>query len=164
MQAYSVPCWWVGWWLWHAGCISQDTYLLYSRWQLSTWPGPFWFWFIVGAPEMSWPAACPTLCFAASLRFIAQNFKPTIAQAWELGCLFSTLGPILIIFHIIFLIILFLWRKLKFSGNPKQNLVQHIVCGILSRYELAPQSIIAGHPFAFGENEREIRRKYRQLS
>ena len=29
---------------------------------------------------MSWPAACPTLCFAASLRFIAQNFKPTIAQ------------------------------------------------------------------------------------
>ena len=29
MQAYSVPCLWVGWWLWHAGCISQDTYLLY---------------------------------------------------------------------------------------------------------------------------------------
>ena len=29
MQAYSVPCWWVGWWLWRAGCISQDTYLLY---------------------------------------------------------------------------------------------------------------------------------------
>ena len=29
MQAYSVPCWWVGWWLWGAGCISQDTYLLY---------------------------------------------------------------------------------------------------------------------------------------
>ena len=26
MQAYSVPCWWVGWWLWRAGCISQDTY------------------------------------------------------------------------------------------------------------------------------------------
>ena len=25
MQAYSVPCWW----LWRAGCISQDTYLLY---------------------------------------------------------------------------------------------------------------------------------------
>ena len=21
---------WVGWWLWRAGCISQDTYLLYS--------------------------------------------------------------------------------------------------------------------------------------
>ena len=21
--------WWVGWWLWRAGCISQDTYLLY---------------------------------------------------------------------------------------------------------------------------------------
>merc|ERR1712013_900428 len=31
MQAYSVPCWWVGWWLWRAGCISQDTYLLYVR-------------------------------------------------------------------------------------------------------------------------------------
>ena len=29
MQAYSVPCWWVGWWLWRVGCISQDTYLLY---------------------------------------------------------------------------------------------------------------------------------------
>ena len=21
---------WVGWWLWRAGCISQDTYLLYN--------------------------------------------------------------------------------------------------------------------------------------
>ena len=30
MQAYSVPCWWVSWWLWGAGCISQDTYLLYK--------------------------------------------------------------------------------------------------------------------------------------
>ena len=30
MQAYSVPCWWVVWWLWRAGCISQDTYLLYK--------------------------------------------------------------------------------------------------------------------------------------
>ena len=30
MQAYLVPCWWVGCWLWRAGCISQDTYLLYS--------------------------------------------------------------------------------------------------------------------------------------
>ena len=30
MQAYSVPCWWVGLWLWRAGCISQDTYLLYQ--------------------------------------------------------------------------------------------------------------------------------------
>ena len=30
MQAYSVPCWWVSWWLRRAGCISQDTYLLYS--------------------------------------------------------------------------------------------------------------------------------------
>ena len=27
MEAYLVPCWWVGWW--RAGCISQDTYLLY---------------------------------------------------------------------------------------------------------------------------------------
>ena len=31
MQAYLVPCWWVSWWLWRAGCISQDTYLLYFR-------------------------------------------------------------------------------------------------------------------------------------
>ena len=29
MQACSVPCWWVGWWLCCTGCISQDTYLLY---------------------------------------------------------------------------------------------------------------------------------------
>ena len=26
-----VTCWWVGWWLWRAGCISQDTYLLYRN-------------------------------------------------------------------------------------------------------------------------------------
>ena len=31
MQAYLVPCWWVVWWLWRAGCISQDTYLLYDN-------------------------------------------------------------------------------------------------------------------------------------
>ena len=30
MQAYPVPRWWVGWWLWRAGCISEDTYLLYD--------------------------------------------------------------------------------------------------------------------------------------
>ena len=29
MQAYLMPCWWVNWWLWRAGCILQDTYLLY---------------------------------------------------------------------------------------------------------------------------------------
>ena len=29
MQAFSVPCWWVSWGLWRAGCIAQDTYLLY---------------------------------------------------------------------------------------------------------------------------------------
>ena len=27
---HLVPCWCVGWWLWRAGCISQDTYLLYN--------------------------------------------------------------------------------------------------------------------------------------
>ena len=27
---HLVPCWCVGWWLWRAGCISQDTYLLYK--------------------------------------------------------------------------------------------------------------------------------------
>ena len=31
MQVFSVPCWWVSWWLLRAGCISQDTYLLYSN-------------------------------------------------------------------------------------------------------------------------------------
>ena len=34
MQVFSVPCWWVGWRLWRAGCISQDTYLLYV---ISVW-------------------------------------------------------------------------------------------------------------------------------
>ena len=36
MQAYSVPCWWVGWWLWRAGCISQDTYLLYLYFHITS--------------------------------------------------------------------------------------------------------------------------------
>ena len=36
MKAYSVPCWWVGWWLRRAGCISQDTYLLYILVRLET--------------------------------------------------------------------------------------------------------------------------------
>ena len=31
MQAYSVPCWLVGWWLWRAGCILQDTFLFYCH-------------------------------------------------------------------------------------------------------------------------------------
>ena len=31
LLAHLVPCWWVGWWLWRAGCISQDTYLLYDN-------------------------------------------------------------------------------------------------------------------------------------
>ena len=29
LLAHLVPCWWDGWWLWRAGCISQETYLLY---------------------------------------------------------------------------------------------------------------------------------------
>ena len=29
LPAHLVPCWWVGWWLWRVGSISQDTYLLY---------------------------------------------------------------------------------------------------------------------------------------
>ena len=40
MQASSVPCWGVGWWLWRAGCISQDTYLLYifhTQWCNFAW-------------------------------------------------------------------------------------------------------------------------------
>ena len=28
LPAHLVPCWWVGWRLWRAGCISQDTYVL----------------------------------------------------------------------------------------------------------------------------------------
>ena len=30
LLAHLVPCCWVGWWLWRAGFISQDTYLIYS--------------------------------------------------------------------------------------------------------------------------------------
>ena len=30
LPAHLVPCWWVGWWLWRSGCISQDIYLIYS--------------------------------------------------------------------------------------------------------------------------------------
>ena len=30
MQVFLVPCWLVGWWLWRAGGISQDTSLLYD--------------------------------------------------------------------------------------------------------------------------------------
>jgi len=46
MQAYSVPCWWVGWWMWHAGCISQDTYLLYgfSRFQVGLFGSRMFFY------------------------------------------------------------------------------------------------------------------------
>ena len=29
LPAHLVPCWLDGWWLWRAGPISQDTYLLY---------------------------------------------------------------------------------------------------------------------------------------
>ena len=36
MQVFSVPCWWVSWWLWRAGCISQDTYLLYLYYKDAT--------------------------------------------------------------------------------------------------------------------------------
>ena len=25
LLAHLVPCWWVGWWLWRAGYIAQDT-------------------------------------------------------------------------------------------------------------------------------------------
>ena len=30
LPVHLVPCWWVGRRLWRAGCISQDTYLLYD--------------------------------------------------------------------------------------------------------------------------------------
>ena len=30
LPAHLVRCWWIGWWLWRAGCISQDTNLLYA--------------------------------------------------------------------------------------------------------------------------------------
>ena len=45
--------------------------------------GPFWFWFIVGLPEMRWPA-CPTLCIADGLQFIL--------QIWQCFCFFFYFG------------------------------------------------------------------------
>ena len=40
---HLVPCWWVGWWLWRAGCISQDTYLLYLILQRTSKPVHFFY-------------------------------------------------------------------------------------------------------------------------
>ena len=37
LPTHLVPCWWVGWWLWRAGCISQDTYLLYALTLRQNW-------------------------------------------------------------------------------------------------------------------------------
>ena len=53
MQAYSMPCWWVGWWLWHAGCISQDTYLLYIAFYRlhKSWPALCWYTTCIKAGE-----------------------------------------------------------------------------------------------------------------
>ena len=44
LQAHLVTYWWVGWWMWRAGCISQDTFPwqcqvmngLESNWSLLT--------------------------------------------------------------------------------------------------------------------------------
>ena len=30
LLAHLVPCWWVGWWLWRVGCVSQDIYFIVS--------------------------------------------------------------------------------------------------------------------------------------
>ena len=41
LPAHLVPCWWVGWWLWRAGSILQDTYLLYTYMTHSQMLGKF---------------------------------------------------------------------------------------------------------------------------
>ena len=31
LPVHLVPCWLFGWWLWRAGCIPQDYFLLYDK-------------------------------------------------------------------------------------------------------------------------------------
>ena len=85
MQAYSVPCWWVGWWLWRVGYISQDTYLLYvSFCSFAVFPRNY----SVFAKGTSLPQLCkssnsvqtliirvPTIFLSVVLDF--QHFTPT---------------------------------------------------------------------------------------
>ena len=86
MQAYSMPCWLVGWWLWRAGCISQDTYLLYvndyyyfparsltsGKCSVSLWGGPL--------DDRTWQAS------------INQNAQA--GKTYKTGCCWNGIGNI----------------------------------------------------------------------
>ena len=39
LPVHLVPCWRVGWWLWRAGCISHDAYLVNIIWEISQLSG-----------------------------------------------------------------------------------------------------------------------------
>ena len=74
--------------------------------------GPFWFWFIVGLPEMRWPA-CPTLCIADGLQFIL--------QIWQCFC-FSSVLEIIALIHIICSVPTFSqWVTVTFEFNDKSR-------------------------------------------
>ena len=84
MQAYSMPCWWVIWWLWRAGCISQDTYLLYVGWLRSPnvgdgtsdktpFPQP-------GATTTSLHVSAPSRLILTNSKCNNLNWLPTLSQ------------------------------------------------------------------------------------
>ena len=67
MQAYSVPCWWVGWWFRRAGCISQDTYLLYT----------------LGISTLAQSLSCGSSCSASPLSWNATMHWLYLSNSWS---------------------------------------------------------------------------------
>ena len=67
MQAYSVPCWWVGWWFWRAGCI---------------WKTPIYFIIIIIIINSKWSNVrnCPKYPNGPNwyYGFLCQNFQNRI--------------------------------------------------------------------------------------
>ena len=76
MQVFSVPCWLVGWRLWRAGCISQDTYLLYS----SINHIPSFFSISTEAPLPRYHGKVDTWC-SGSVMNSCREFVTTIREA-----------------------------------------------------------------------------------
>ena len=71
LLAHLVPCWWVGWWLWRAGCISQDTYLLYK---------------ILSYPV---PSKLKKQSSMFALKYISKETHPKGAKSFLFSCLTS---------------------------------------------------------------------------
>ena len=81
MPAHLVPYWCVGWWLWRAGCISQDTYLLYintlridNRGRLYTFPG------IVLTKQNNNKWKLPSRTVAQTRRADCRRYKPVLSR------------------------------------------------------------------------------------